>query len=73
MCYHRGPGTGKTTIIKTLIQIFESKGLSTVLAAPTGRAAKRVSETSDMKLRRFTGFWRWDTASKIMKAILYEK
>ncbi len=41
-----GPGTGKTTIIKTLIQIFESKGLSTVLAAPTGRAAKRVSETS---------------------------
>ena len=41
-----GPGTGKTTIIKTLIQIFEGKGLSTVLAAPTGRAAKRVSETS---------------------------
>lgn len=41
-----GPGTGKTTIIKTLIQIFESKGLYTVLAAPTGRAAKRVSETS---------------------------
>ncbi|MGI6123187.1 MAG: ATP-dependent RecD-like DNA helicase [Acetivibrionales bacterium] len=41
-----GPGTGKTTIIKTLIEIFESKGLSTVLAAPTGRAAKRVSETS---------------------------
>ncbi len=41
-----GPGTGKTTIIKTLIQIFEGKGLSTVLAAPTGRAAKRISETS---------------------------
>ncbi|MGI6084085.1 MAG: ATP-dependent RecD-like DNA helicase [Acetivibrionales bacterium] len=41
-----GPGTGKTTIIKTLIQIFESKGLSVVLAAPTGRAAKRVGETS---------------------------
>jgi exodeoxyribonuclease V alpha subunit len=41
-----GPGTGKTTIIRTLIEIFESKGLSVVLAAPTGRAAKRVSETS---------------------------
>jgi exodeoxyribonuclease V alpha subunit len=41
-----GPGTGKTTIIKTLIKIFEEKGLSTVLAAPTGRAAKRISETS---------------------------
>lgn len=41
-----GPGTGKTTIIKTLIQIFEGLGLSAVLAAPTGRAAKRISETS---------------------------
>lgn len=41
-----GPGTGKTTIIKTLIEIFEGKGLSTILAAPTGRAAKRISETS---------------------------
>ena len=42
----QGTGNRQTTIIKTLIQIFESKGLSTVLAAPTGRAAKRVSETS---------------------------
>ncbi len=41
-----GPGTGKTTIIKSLIHVFESKGLSVILAAPTGRAAKRVSETS---------------------------
>ena len=41
-----GPGTGKTTIIKALIEIFESKGLETILAAPTGRAAKRISETS---------------------------
>lgn len=41
-----GPGTGKTTIIKTLIEIFEDKGLTTILAAPTGRAAKRISETS---------------------------
>ena len=41
-----GPGTGKTTIIKSLIQLFEAKGLSVILAAPTGRAAKRISETS---------------------------
>ncbi len=41
-----GPGTGKTTIIKTLIKIFEEKGLNSILAAPTGRAAKRISETS---------------------------
>jgi len=46
-----GPGTGKTTIIKTLIKIFDSKGLSVVLAAPTGRAAKRVSETSGYEAR----------------------
>lgn len=41
-----GPGTGKTTIIKSIIHILENKGLSFILAAPTGRAAKRISETS---------------------------
>jgi len=46
-----GPGTGKTTIIRTLIEILNGKGLSVVLAAPTGRAAKRVSETSGYEAR----------------------
>lgn len=41
-----GPGTGKTTIINTLIDIFESGGFTVALAAPTGRAAKRITETS---------------------------
>ncbi len=41
-----GPGTGKTTVIKGLISIFESIGLDVALSAPTGRAAKRVSESS---------------------------
>jgi exodeoxyribonuclease V alpha subunit len=41
-----GPGTGKTTIIKTLLQIFEEHEAAIMLCAPTGRAAKRVSETS---------------------------
>ena len=41
-----GPGTGKTTIVKALISIFKSIGLKTVLAAPTGRAAKRMSEAT---------------------------
>lgn len=41
-----GPGTGKTTIIKALIAIFNNIGLSVVLAAPTGRAAKRMSEAT---------------------------
>ena len=41
-----GPGTGKTTIINTIINIFEYSGLKTAIAAPTGRAAKRITETS---------------------------
>ena len=41
-----GPGTGKTTTINTIIQYFESEGMDSALAAPTGRAAKRMSETT---------------------------
>ena len=41
-----GPGTGKTTTINTIIQYFESEGMDICLAAPTGRAAKRMSETT---------------------------
>ena len=41
-----GPGTGKTTTINQIIRFFESEGLQFLLAAPTGRAAKRMSETT---------------------------
>jgi len=41
-----GPGTGKTTTINTMIHFFESEGLDIFLAAPTGRAAKRMTETT---------------------------
>jgi exodeoxyribonuclease V alpha subunit len=41
-----GPGTGKTTIIKCLIEIYKSHKKKIVLCAPTGRAAKRMSETT---------------------------
>lgn len=41
-----GPGTGKTTIINTIINILEDSGIVTAIAAPTGRAAKRITETS---------------------------
>ena len=41
-----GPGTGKTTIIKSIIHIYEAKGNKVVLCAPTGRAAKRITETT---------------------------
>lgn len=41
-----GPGTGKTTTINTMIQFFESEGMDIMLAAPTGRAAKRMTEAT---------------------------
>ncbi|MDR1134803.1 MAG: AAA family ATPase [Clostridiales Family XIII bacterium] len=41
-----GPGTGKTTIINAIINILENEGIETGVAAPTGRAAKRISETT---------------------------
>lgn len=41
-----GPGTGKTTIIKTLIDIYKSEGMKPVLCAPTGRATKRMTEAT---------------------------
>lgn len=44
-----GPGTGKTTIVKGMLKVLEESGLSVALAAPTGRAAKRMAE--------LTGHW----------------
>lgn len=41
-----GPGTGKTTLIKSIVKIREARGLRVMLAAPTGRAAKRMTETT---------------------------
>lgn len=41
-----GPGTGKTTIINGILMMYESIGISSVLVAPTGRAAKRMTETT---------------------------
>jgi exodeoxyribonuclease V alpha subunit len=41
-----GPGTGKTTIVRGILEVFCDHGLECALAAPTGRAAKRLSETT---------------------------
>ena len=41
-----GPGTGKTTTINAIIRFFENEGMDILLAAPTGRAAKRMTETT---------------------------
>ena len=46
-----GPGTGKTTTINAMIHFFESEGLDIYLAAPTGRAAKRMTEATGYEAR----------------------
>jgi len=46
-----GPGTGKTTTINTIIHYFEAQGLDIFLAAPTGRAAKRMTEATGFEAR----------------------
>lgn len=46
-----GPGTGKTTVVRAILRIFESMGLSIALATPTGRAAKRLSEVTGMEAK----------------------
>lgn len=46
-----GPGTGKTTIINSIIKIFDKEAYKVLLAAPTGRAAKRMSETTGKKAK----------------------
>ena len=58
-----GPGTGKTTIIKTIIELYEERGKKVVLAAPTGRAAKKMSEATGMEastLHRLLGIGKLD-------------
>lgn len=42
-----GPGTGKTTIIKTIIDLYEERNKKVILAAPTGRAAKKMTEATE--------------------------
>ncbi len=44
-----GPGTGKTTTVRAIVALYQKMGLDTVLAAPTGRAAKRMSELTGME------------------------
>ena len=46
-----GPGTGKTTTINTIIRYFEEAGMEILLAAPTGRAAKRMTEATGMEAK----------------------
>ncbi len=46
-----GPGVGKTTIVNAILRILAAKGVNILLAAPTGRAAKRLNETTGLKAK----------------------
>ena len=46
-----GPGVGKTTLVDAILRILVAKGVSVALAAPTGRAAKRLSESTGMEAK----------------------
>lgn len=46
-----GPGTGKTTVVRAIIRVFDAMGLRIALAAPTGRAAKRMSQSAGEEVK----------------------
>ena len=54
-----GPGTGKTTLVRGVVEILEKKGLEIELAAPTGRAAKRLSEATGRAARTVHRLLEW--------------
>ena len=58
-----GPGVGKTTLVHSILEIFSAKGLKCVLAAPTGRAAKRLAETTGRKATTVHRLLEFDPAS----------
>ena len=49
-----GPGTGKTTIINCITEVFERAGMKVLMAAPTGRAAKRMTEATGQRSKNYT-------------------
>ncbi len=70
-----GPGTGKTTIIKSIIELYKREGKKVVLCAPTGRAAKKMTETTgeDAKtLHRLLQITKIDDANYINEGINIE-
>jgi exodeoxyribonuclease V alpha subunit len=62
-----GPGVGKTTLVDSIVRIFRAKKLSVVLCAPTGRAAKRLSETSGLEAKTIHRLLEFDPATLAFK------
>lgn len=78
-----GPGTGKTTVINSLLAILDKKNVSYQLAAPTGRAAKRVEEATGREARtihrllefspKFGGFTRCETDPLLTDLVIIDE
>ena len=58
-----GPGVGKTTLVNSILKILTAKGLTVALCAPTGRAAKRLSEATGMVAKTIHRLLAWDPSS----------
>jgi len=67
-----GPGVGKTTIIKTLVQTFLKRDLKVLLAAPTGRAAKRMEESTMHKAQTLHRLLAYDPKTNTFQKNKYE-
>jgi exodeoxyribonuclease V alpha subunit len=62
-----GPGVGKTTIVNSILKIFQAKGLKCLLCAPTGRAAKRLSESTGNPASTIHRLLDFDPATHLFK------
>ena len=68
-CQHKllvitgGPGVGKTTLVRSILEIFAAKEMKCVLTAPTGRAAKRLAETTDRTAKTLHRLLEFDPAT----------
>ena len=58
-----GPGVGKTTLVRSILEIFQAKKMKCVLAAPTGRAAKRLAETTGQTAKTIHRLLEFDPAT----------
>jgi exodeoxyribonuclease V alpha subunit len=59
-----GPGTGKTTLVRSIVEVLERKGLRVLLAAPTGRAAKRLVEATGREAATLHRLLEWNARSR---------
>jgi exodeoxyribonuclease V alpha subunit len=62
-----GPGVGKTTLVNAIVKIMQAKKLRVVLAAPTGRAAKRMMETTNLQAKTIHRLLAFDPATSAFK------